>query len=210
MKALLVFFVIFYIFSCNKEISYEERYKTCVNKLELNNMSTQDQQLQSRLNVYDCMKGANSPEISSTTVDGSIINTKPSENKAIIIYCWSIPDKNSPIDFVSSDNEDMQAVNELAHTYSNDIKFIGFSSDDSTSVVDYINKNNIKFPQVSDAIDICKNKFLTNLHFPFIMFINKKGKITKIFSGSYRKKNKIKQKYIPIINACLSNQFYYE
>lgn len=150
------------------------------------------------------MKGSPGPIFTVMTNRGDSINTKATNGKAMILYFWATT-KFAPPEFARSDAEDVEALNTLYHTFSEQANFIGFPFNDSSTVRQYLSEHPLDFPQAVGGATADKERYLTQSTTPLVLFINSKGRVVDIHSGSLRKKKLIIETYTPIIQACLSN-----
>lgn len=190
-----------------KENTYEENFALCTKNRAAISEDT-NAELKSELKSYECMKGSKSPVFMIKTDHGDSIITKPSHGKAMVLYFWYIAKSNPP--FGQTDIEDMEALNSLYHSFSEHVDFIGFPFNEFFTAKRYACKHQLDFPQAQGEATAEKEFKITQGNNPFIIFINTKGQIVKIFAGSYARKNKIIEKYTPIIQACINNNAYIE
>ncbi|MBF9219649.1 TlpA family protein disulfide reductase [Hymenobacter ruricola] len=149
------------------------------------------------------MKGSLGPEFTVMTNRGDSMSTKPNQGKAMILYFWATT-KFAPPEFARSDAEDMAALNALYHKFSNRADFIGLPFNDSVTVKEYLKEHPLDFPQAMGGATADKELYITQYTTPLVIFINSKGRVVNIRSGSLRKRDLIIKKYTPIVQACLS------
>lgn len=205
--------IIFCLISCSQQDEFQVSFAKCKANNKSANLNSSDSDLQTKFAIYNCIKGANGPDITATTINNIAINTKATDNQAVVLYYWSIPLPNTPLSYADSEYRNIKAINVLSEKYKGRIKFIGFSPNDTESVRKFIIDHPFNFPQVANSDSLWAPLFSEPVGGPpvagpFILFINKNGKVTYAFSGSYTNESTTIRRYRPILEACLTNSVY--
>ncbi|WBO83770.1 peroxiredoxin family protein [Hymenobacter yonginensis] len=205
--------LLFCFASCSQQDDFATAFAKCKANNKLATLNDSDANLLAQGAVYDCIKGANGPAITATSIDNTVINTTANNDQAVALYYWSIPLPNAPEHHSESVYRNIEAINILSEKYKGRVKFVGFSPNNSNSVKAFILQHPFNFPQVANADSLWAPLFSEPvggppIGGPFILFINTDGKVTYAFSGTYTNAATTIERYKPVLEACLTNSVY--
>ncbi|WP_139252293.1 peroxiredoxin family protein [Hymenobacter psychrotolerans] len=208
-----LFLILFCLCSCSQQDNFAEVFAKCKANKKSATPNDLHAELMAEFATYKCIRGANGPDITATSIDNTIINTLATDDQAVVLYYWSIPLPNTPSNYAKYDYENILALNILSEKYKGRVRFIGFSPNDTKSVKQFITEYPFNFPQVANADSLWAPLFSEPvggppIGGPIILFINTNGKVTYAFSGSYTNASKTIQRYKPVLEACLTNSVY--
>jgi len=217
MRFTLSLFLFFYGFcSCSpkRENTYEQNLAACTKRLGhfpkgIDSTSTigANAKAQFQEQIRDCMQGSTGPKLMVKTYTGDSVSTVPTQGKAMVLFFWlALPD-DAPIEFKKSDKSLFTAMNMLHRKYTHSVEFLGFPFNDIATAKQYLQAHPLDFPQVQDKkISSDKHILLSQNSNPYLIFINSKGKVVKIITGSLSTEKRAIEVYSPIIQACIKNK----
>ena len=218
--ALLAILLCFTLYSCStettREYTYEENLASCTKKLTRlpNNVDTTalkvaESEFKTELRIRECMKGSNGPDFMLKTDQGDSVSTKPKQGKAMVLFFWAtVP--GAPISHVKSNAASLAAMNALYHEYKGKVDFLGFPFDIPAVKEEYLREHPLDFPQADNqkGTNTTFYKAVSPSSYPYVIFIDTRGKVVQISSGSFTPTSEIIAVYSPIIQTCIDNKPY--
>ena len=163
-------------------ISYQEALDICKQRLEEKHKENPD------IFPYvgpDCIIGAQVPEFTATTMDGSVITPEYFRGNVTILNFWMI---SCPPCIA-----EIPGFNHIRETYGNDqLHYVAITPDNEKDVKHFLNNNPWKFEQILSGFDIIFDIFNSRWGYPTTLVVNQEGVIIDAFSGGRTDQNAVK------------------
>jgi len=153
--------------------------------------------------ILDSLVGCSIPDFNVKTIYGIPLSKKEVSGKVIILNFW--------FEGCAPCVAEMPALNKLVEEYKDkDVVFIGFSTDDSKSIINFIKTRPFNYQLVSSDYEVNERFCMFLAGCPANMVFDKKGVLRQIFTGgtidAEFAKTESYDKLKPTIDSCLNEK----
>lgn len=154
-------------------IPYEEALKICIPDTMMHIMMDGDTSWDLPLNP-DCIRGAQLPWFTATTMDGEKIDSVYYEDHVTVINFWFIGCKPC--------EEEMPGFNEIVKEYAGKpVNFLAISNNSPKHITEFLLEHPFNFKHVAYGEQIYRSNFQARWGYPMTLIVDDRMKIVKVF-----------------------------